>query len=362
MPLDWLRGHRDAANRLLAELSARPSHAYLFSGPRGSGKALVAISLAHSILCERSPGENFCCTPGRCLVRQAPSTGRARAGSPPAPRCECCAGCVQAAAGVHPDYTYIAREEDRTDVRIEQVRGLIAQLGQRPARAPMRIAVIDDADTLNIPAQNALLKTLEEPPGHAIIFMIAAGERTLLDTVRSRMRAVRFGPLNVADLEAILSERGVGDPARAAAIARLSRGSAARAIAMIEGAEPPIKELLSALAGAKSIDFARANSIAQEYFANRNDAAGNFELLARLLEEILCYKLLGAAAPSEAAKSAANESDRAIAKLADGLGATAIVECIEAAVKAMEAVEGMANPRLQAEKFWTAAGRAARGA
>lgn len=64
--------------------------------------------------------------------------------------------------GVHPDFNTIVRQPNRTEVLIEQVRGLISQLGGRPSRGPRRVAIIDDAETLNRPAQNALLKTLEE--------------------------------------------------------------------------------------------------------------------------------------------------------------------------------------------------------
>ena len=111
MPLTAIRGHGEIANRLLAELRTRPSHAYLFSGPRGVGKALVATSLVHALMCERSPGENFCCTVARCSVRDAPQTERtrARAADADAPRCDCCSACVQIAMGVHPDCTFTSR-------------------------------------------------------------------------------------------------------------------------------------------------------------------------------------------------------------------------------------------------------------
>ncbi len=358
MPLNGLRGRREIAEKLLAELASRPSQAYLFSGPRGVGKALVANCLAHSVMCERSPGANFCCTPERCPVRESPQSERtrARAGDSAAPRCECCSACVQVATGVHPDFSYVSRPAGRTDVLIEQVRELIAELGIRPSRAPTRMAIIDDAETLNIPAQNALLKTLEEPPGHAIIILVSASERALLDTVRSRTRTVRFPALRVDDIESILVARGIEDKARAGALARLARGSAARAIALASGEEPPMKELLAALSAAKSLDFARAQALAQEFFANRDTAADNFELLARLLEEILCYKLLKAefvAFPPESAN--------AMKKLADSIAVDAVVKCIDAAVRATEAVEAMANPRLQAENWWTLAGQAIRG-
>jgi len=74
MPLDALRGHRETYQRLERELRTRPSHAYLFSGPRGVGKSLLAQGLVHSIVCERSPGENFCCTPQRCPIRAGVGT------------------------------------------------------------------------------------------------------------------------------------------------------------------------------------------------------------------------------------------------------------------------------------------------
>jgi DNA polymerase III subunit delta' len=358
MPVTSILGHREIATRLLSELHSRPSHAYLFAGPRGVGKALVATSLVHAMMCERSSGENFCCTTSHCPVRIAPQTERTRvrAGDTDAPRCECCSACVQIATGVHPDFTYISRPVGRSEVLIDQVRDLIARLGVRPSRSPVRMAIIDDAEVLGEPAQNALLKTLEEPPGHAIIIMVSASERALLDTVRSRMRVVRFPALQSADIEAILAARGVTDKAHARAIALLARGSAANAIALAEGDEPPMKELLDALSHGKSIDFARAQSLAQEFFANRDAASGNFELLARLLEEILCYKLLKTdfvAFPPETRSK--------LTSLADSMAVDAVVKCIDGAVRASAAVGENANPRMQAENWWTIAGHAMRG-
>jgi DNA polymerase III subunit delta' len=358
MPLASILGHREIAMRLLAELHSRPSHAYLFAGPRGVGKALVATSLVHAMMCERSSGENFCCTTARCPVRLAPQIERtrARADDTNAPRCDCCSACVQIATGVHPDFTYLSLPAGRSEVSIDQVREMIVRLGTRPSRAAVRMAIIDDAETLGPPAQNALLKTLEEPPGHAIIFMVTASERALLDTVRSRMRTVRFPALGAAELEAILAAHGVSDPTRAGALALLARGSAANAIALAEGDEPPVAELIDALSEARSIDFARANSLAQEFFANRAAAAGNFELLARLLEEVLCYKLL-----KSGLEALPPGSRSKMTGLADRFALDALVRCIDAAVRAAEAVEQNANPRLQAENWWSTAGRAMRG-
>ncbi len=349
MPLDGVRGNRETIERLNAELLFRPSHAYLLAGPRGIGKALVARGFAHALLCERTPGPSFCCRVENCPVREAGKStprgrGTDRAGG--AARCECCASCVQVAAGVHPDFTAIARAEGRSEVLIEQVRDLIARLGTRPSRGARRVAIIDDAETLGIPAQNALLKTLEEPPGHAIVFMVAESERALLDTVRSRLRLVRFAPLELGDIEAIVGARSGVDAERAAALARLARGSAGRALKLAGGAEPPIRELLNALGGARRLDFAQAQALAQEFFASREQAAENFELIARVLEEILCLKLMRTQA------AAAPEVAETMTKLAESFALEAVLVSLKGAVEASAAIDAMANPRMQAEQWW----------
>ncbi len=358
-PLDGVRGNRETAGRLNAELLSRPSHAYLLAGPRGIGKALVARGFAHSLLCERAPGPGFCCRVENCAVREAAKSvrrgrGAERAGGLAA-RCECCAACVQVAAGVHPDFTALARADGRSEVLIEQVRELIARLGTRPSRGARRVALIDDAETLGLAAQNALLKTLEEPPGHTIIFMVAESERALLDTVRSRLRLVRFAPLEVGDLEAIVRVRAGLEGERAAALARLARGSAGRALKLAGGAEPPIRDLVSALGAARRLDFARAQALTQEFFANREQAAENFELIARVLEEILCLKLL-----RTAPAAAAPEVAEAMAQMAGSFALDALLKSLEGAVKAGAAIDAMANPRLQAEQWWMAVGDALR--
>ena len=357
MPLDGVAGNRELIEGLVAELGRRPSHAYLFSGPRGIGKATVAAGLAHSILCERSPGPQFCCTPERCATRTAvASTGRNRSAARQPARCDCCAACVQVALGVHPDFNSVARQSNRTDVLIEQVRDLIERLGLRPSRGDRRVAIIDDAETLNLPAQNALLKTLEEPPGHTIIFMVTQSERALLDTVRSRMRPVRFGPLSVGEIASVLAGRAGLAADRANALARLARGSLSHALSLSEGEAPPIKELLEALSRARSLDFATAQSLAQDFFASREQAADNFELIARLLEEMLCFKLL-----RENPNAPSPEAAKMMTTLAEKLDVDTLANLLDAALKSGAAIDAMANSRLQAEQWWMTAGQALRG-
>jgi DNA polymerase III subunit delta' len=355
MPLNDLLGHRELFERLVRELERGRSQGYLFWGPKGVGKELVAEGLVLALFCERSGGLDFCCTPDRCPNRADP-IGAKRVAK--LPQCDCCAACVQVATRMHPDFDYVALLPKRSFVLIEQVRELIAHLGIKPARARARAAIIDDAETLNLPAQNALLKTLEEPPGYAVIFLIAENANALLDTVRSRLRPVHFPILPAAALTELLERKAELDPERAEALALLARGSASRAMALAaQEEEPPARELLDALKQSGKMDFVQARRVADRFFATREQAQENFELMARLLEEALYLKLAGAAAESHQAPSAAHLSD-----LVDAWSVQSILVMLELALKAAGAVDEMANPRLQAEGLWVAAGEALRSA
>jgi DNA polymerase III subunit delta' len=258
---------------------------------------------------------------------------------------------------MHPDFDYVALMPKRSFVLIEQVRELIAHLGIKPARAKARIAIIDDAETLNLPAQNALLKTLEEPPGHAIIFLIADNANVLLDTVRSRLRPVHFTILPPAGLAELLVRKMGLDPERAADLARLARGSASRALALASQEEPPARELLDALKQSGKMDFVQARRLAERFFATREQAQENFELMARLLQDVLWLKLGGAEAEGMPADGAGHLSG-----LVEALSLQSILVMLELALHAAGAVDAMANPRLQAEGLWIAAGEALRSA
>ncbi len=146
------------------------------------------------------------------------------------------------------------------------------------------------------------------------------------------------------------------EPERAKAIAPLARGSLARALALAQGDEPPVRELIEALGRATKLDFAGAQSIAQELFGARDQAVGNFELIARLLEEMLCFKLLGTELMAPAPEAAA-----AMAEIAARSDTAALARVATAALAAAMAVDEMANSRLQAEQFWIGAGEALRG-
>jgi DNA polymerase-3 subunit delta' len=110
-----------------------------------------------------------------------------------------------------------------TEISVDQVRELERSVALAPYEGRTRVVIIDPADAMSISAQNAFLKTLEEPPPHAAFVLIATDEDAMLPTIRSRCRRVEFRLAPAADVEAALTGEGV-EPERAALLARLARG------------------------------------------------------------------------------------------------------------------------------------------
>jgi len=182
-------------------------HAIVMAGPDGVGKFKTAMWWASRLKCDRR-------------------------GEPPSSDHSCeCASCAQAAVGAHPDVMLVAPPATGKLISVEDVRhGLIPAMSLKPVRPGPRLAIVRDAEMLGVPAQNAMLKLLEEPPGFGVIVLVTAGLAALLPTLRSRCQTLRFGPLPDATVGQLLEAGGM-DPALARAASVIARGSAGRALA-----------------------------------------------------------------------------------------------------------------------------------
>lgn len=191
-------GHGRILSYLRAALrSGRLHHAYLFLGPEGVGKRTVALALAKAIHCEEARGD-YC---GRCV------------------------NCLRIADGNHPDVRLIEPLPDKKEIAIQQIRELERELGYRSFTGKRKIAVIDPANLMNTSAQNALLKTLEEPPEESLIILIASHAGSLLPTVRSRCLRLAFAPVPRREIaEFLKSKRGL-EQEDAEFLAAMSMGS-----------------------------------------------------------------------------------------------------------------------------------------
>jgi len=240
-------GHERAVARLVRSAADdRVPGAILLLGPPGIGKRAVAEALATRLVCA------------------APVDGDA---------CGACAQCTRVAAGTHPDVRIVVRDEERRDVRIEQVRELSRWLALQPLMATRKVAIVDDAHCLNEHGQNALLKTLEEPPGRSVLILVSSSAALLLPTVRSRCQLVRLDPLPAETVARVLVARGVAAE-RAAQLAALADGSPGRALAMEGEPETRARErVLEALSRLRELDAKALSDLAQELSRGPLDAA-----------------------------------------------------------------------------------------
>jgi DNA polymerase-3 subunit delta' len=149
--------------------------------------------------------------------------------------CGTCSTCTRIAKGQHADVVLLDTDGEAT-IKIQALRDRVLDLvGYRPFEAARRVFIIDGADALTPQAQDALLKTLEEPPSATILILVTAYADTLLPTVQSRCRRVRFGPLSDPDVARVLTDACRVSAADARAMAALAGGSVTAALSARAG-------------------------------------------------------------------------------------------------------------------------------
>ena len=224
MPFEDILGHEHVL-RLLSQAAERGTlpQSLIFAGPEGVGKHRAAVALAQFL---------------NCQARVAPE------GAHYTDACGQCPSCKRIARGVHPDVLFIAPEESGS-IKTEQVRQAIESAGYRPFEGRRRVVVIDRAEQIVLNGQDALLKTLEEPPAASVFVLVTSTPDTLLPTVRSRCHRLRFGRLAPADVAAILKNQHDYSEADAHAAASLSDGSVGRALE--EGSDAFVEARTAAL-------------------------------------------------------------------------------------------------------------------
>jgi DNA polymerase III subunit delta' len=295
MSFPSIAGHR-ALLELLARASARGTlpPSLIFSGPEGVGKRTTALALAQTLNCGR-PVEW-----GRPVVAQA--FRPAPAGVDAALKgctthegitaCGDCGACRRIARGIHADVLVI-EPGDSGNIKVDQVRDAIERAAYRPFEGRRRVVIIDEADALVPEAQNALLKTLEEPPSASVFVLISGRPDLLLPTVRSRCQRLRFGPLSAADVARVLiRDRGLSaDAAHAAAAA--SGGSVGRALDAVDGAGDVVQArhaAARALQGAAPSNDPRRRLDAARALAggtsDRDELARRLRAMASLLRDL----------------------------------------------------------------------------
>jgi DNA polymerase-3 subunit delta' len=186
---------RTTVQRAAADDDATPAHAWLFTGPPGSGRSTAARAFAAALQCERQG-------------------------------CGTCHSCRTVLAGSHPDVLVTATEA--TIINVKSARALIQQAQRRPSVGRWRVMVVEDADRLQDDGANALLKAIEEPPPRTVWLLCAPSPEDVLVTIRSRCRPVRLRVPSPEAVAELLVARGA-EPALAAFAAKAAQSHVGRA-------------------------------------------------------------------------------------------------------------------------------------
>lgn len=200
MSFQAIQGHDKIVNVLRhMAVSRRFPHALLFCGPEGVGKRTTAVALAQALLCTKG-----------------------------AEACDVCTACVRVSQGNHPDLVVV--EPEKGIIPIDRIRMLKRDLGRKSFAGGYKLCIIDDAEKMNEQAQNALLKTLEEPTPDTLLILVSGYPYLLLPTIISRCQRFRFQPLAPALAAQLIRQRSACTEEVAGFLACYAGGSPGKAL------------------------------------------------------------------------------------------------------------------------------------
>jgi DNA polymerase-3 subunit delta' len=320
-------GHRRLTT-LLSQAVARDTlpPTLLFAGPTGVGKFVVAEALASAL---------------NCL---APARDR---DSFAVDACGSCRACDRIARAVHVDVLHLGPDE-RASIKIDVVRDMLERTSFRPFEGRRRVVIIRDADTLEVASQNALLKSLEEPPNSTVFVLTTAVPGALLPTVRSRCMRLAFGRLTEREVAAVLMRVHGLSEREALDVAALSDGRVGEALALQSTDVAALREsallLLrqAASGGAQSrLQSAAVLSGGSKKERPRDDVALILRMVSSMLRDI---ELLHTVGDRRALANAAIGDD--MASLTRTYGGARARDAFVAVDKAMAALERNAGTKV----------------
>lgn len=246
MYFEKIRGQRFAKKYLSNSIKSNMiSHAYMFEGPSGVGKNTMARELATTLL----EMENLFNSPD-----------------------------------------YIEITPDGNSIKIAQIRKLQSDILVKPYKS-YKIYVIDEAQKMTVEAQNALLKTLEEPPKYAIIILITNNKESLLETIKSRCEIIKFTPIPLVEVADYLTQIGV-DKNRASLLANFSRGSMQKAIELSESEDfhimrDEVQKYVETFLTGSMLDIMDIQSSIEKY---KDNITNVLDLLVNYFRDIMMVK------------------------------------------------------------------------
>lgn len=258
-------GHKDIIEYMQKAVeTGQVSHAYILSGARGSGKKMLANLFAQTLQCE-AHGNDPC---GKCH------------------------SCRQAETGNHPDIIHVQHEKPNT-IGVEDVRGqVVGDVMIKPYSGPYKIYIIAEADKLTVQAQNALLKTIEEPPAYAVIFLLAENADSLLPTIRSRCVMLKLKNIKDKLIKKYLMESLEVPDYKADICAAFSQGNVGQAVMLAQSEH--FKEIhadaLHLVKHVREMDLSEITAEVKSVSRYKLEVSDFLDLLAVWYRDVLMYK------------------------------------------------------------------------
>jgi DNA polymerase-3 subunit delta' len=320
MTSNWnLLGHEWAVDMLKKHITREAvRHAYLFAGPPGLGRRTLALRFAQALNCPQptAPGQP----------------------------CSVCRDCKQFETMQHPDLSIVQAETEGGTLKVDQVREVRRALVLKPYQAKYRVALFLRFQEASEGAANALLKTLEEAPGHAILILTADNPEQLLPTITSRCEILRLRPLPVDGIETYLKSHGA-DAESSRLIAHVSGGRPGYALRLLED-ESALEfraERMADLAGLLASTRVQKFSYAEKLAKDKETMRQTLLVWLSYWRDVL-LRVSGA-------KISITNVDQAesIASLAGKLTLESVRRVVSDQETALERLERNVNPRLLAE-------------
>ena len=261
------------------------SHAYLIQGEKLSGKRMIADIFARALQCEAGKASSE----HQETLFEMPSEATG-----PRP-CNQCRSCKQAINGNHPDIIYVTHEKPNV-ISVDNIRQQVnGDIDIKPYSGDYKIYIIDEAEKMNVQAQNALLKTLEEPPSYAVILLLATRAEAMLQTILSRCVVLNTKPVPDDLIKHYLMQKVEIPDYRASICASFARGNVGRAIEL--ASNEVFDHMKSSVLGLlKHITELETNQIAAEVkkiSEEKFDTNDYLDLCFIWYRDVLLYKACG---------------------------------------------------------------------
>ena len=283
-----------------AVCEGKVSHSYIISGEEHAGKRMIAESFARALVCTDPVSKQTGDGCGRCI------------------------SCLQAASYNHPDILYVTHE--KTVISVEDIRQqIIATADLLPYAGDYKVYIVDEAERMNEQAQNALLKTIEEPPSYVVILLLTSQIGRLLPTIRSRCVEMPVRPVSEAKIREHLVRRYQIPDYSARLAASFSQGNVGKAVQY--ASSPAFGETWDACAQImKRLPRMRMSELMEEVKALSADKKGMETKLEFLT--LWCRDLLVCKAAGSAAKVVCLQEEKTIRAQAEHISYEGIEDCI----------------------------------